>query len=1168
MKTRRCALTWILAAGAWHAAGQTIVDLSRQGKLSGGTALPVHCTVGQVFFKTDAPAGTNLYACTAANVWTPMGVPALGGDASGTQQSMTVKGIQGRNVSGAGPADQNVLQWSAANGQWQPGQIPATGAAAPPATCPAGSLYLRSDSVNNIQQLYVCANTNTWAMVSIASGPAAGRPANCVAGQTWLSTDSGAMTYCSATGNPGTWSATLAGPQGPAGPQGTAGTNGNTIWNGSTAPSGNLGANGDFYLNTATSCLYGPKAAGSWPGTCTALTGGGGPNFSATSGTSTTTETAGALGQTNTFVDPNATNDSWRSNIVANNTTVFTSGLNQPGNYANVRASNLFFEDFNGNNSPDNTDKKTKLASNEYIMFRGSGQKLGHSINVTCPAAGDCGGVDIEVQNGGHPTAYGDEAGIGLSVRNWQPDQVQGTLTTPPVTTSACNTTTTGSIAKSQGAVSPVTVGVVSTSGCSAGDLVTFDQGAFGVSDFNKEVVKITAVTGGGAPTITALFQYNHAGPASVSAGTNAANAVLTTNVLGLYPGLTVALSGESTAGWNGTYTIVNWPTVTDYGTYAGTVAISLNSSSLGAFSGTATLTPTVKVQPAPYVAVDNMDFGTSYPDTGGYGQDRLAILNPGSPVTTAGHITSTCNDQNQAQCTFAGDSSTDWTSHGIGNQGFCIRPDIDQYSFQGGSTRSYYWPINGVTDAHHLTVYHYNGQAISGTYTYQIVTCGQIAYHDLTATSSALTVRGIALYYNPNAWTSGSTFLQPMNQWSTVVHNVLSMGEYSGPQGYHPTARVQQLGSLFRAFNNGGSTFQNAFFADKGYNGASNTGWPDYQTAFNSVGVTQYGAFSATGKDLSGIAVAMQPYSGDPKCLRWNASAGYENSQVCAGLSGTGAAVQADSEKINLGMPGNPASGILDYSSLGLSGSATWKLPAYSGGIAVDNPGAIGVTTDATAGNAITLGSFQSTSSRADYDIWVTSTGSDLSKRYTFASSYRSARSSDTWMTLIPLNDFDANPQTGTANYAIDVLEAVSGAVTFRIRTVVAGAVSANVYLKQVTGIPQTWTPCASACDNAVTTPTAMQPTTVLRQHDNKVDVVNAGGFAATIDPTSLTAARTITLPNAGGTPLLYQGNTTGSTAFAPGGSNCPAANCATPYTWMQVTTADGSTGYIPVFK
>jgi hypothetical protein len=46
---------------------------------------------------------------------------------------------------------------------------------------------------------------------------------------------------------------------------GATGSSGNTIWNGTSAPSNAVGANGDFYINTATSTIYGPKAAGAWP---------------------------------------------------------------------------------------------------------------------------------------------------------------------------------------------------------------------------------------------------------------------------------------------------------------------------------------------------------------------------------------------------------------------------------------------------------------------------------------------------------------------------------------------------------------------------------------------------------------------------------------------------------------------------------------------------------------------------------------------------------------------------------------------------------------------------------------------------------------------------------------------------------------------------------------
>ncbi|MFM1828891.1 MAG: hypothetical protein RL624_1132 [Bacteroidota bacterium] len=63
------------------------------------------------------------------------------------------------------------------------------------------------------------------------------------------------------------------GPQGPAGPQGpigltgasgAAGANGNTILNGNAIPTSTLGANGDFYINTSTNILYGPKTTAGW----------------------------------------------------------------------------------------------------------------------------------------------------------------------------------------------------------------------------------------------------------------------------------------------------------------------------------------------------------------------------------------------------------------------------------------------------------------------------------------------------------------------------------------------------------------------------------------------------------------------------------------------------------------------------------------------------------------------------------------------------------------------------------------------------------------------------------------------------------------------------------------------------------------------------------------
>jgi hypothetical protein len=64
---------------------------------------------------------------------------------------------------------------------------------------------------------------------------------------------------------------------GPAGANGTNGTNGNTVLNGTGAPPSTVGANGDFYLDTSASTLYGPKANAVWPAVGVSLVGPQGP---------------------------------------------------------------------------------------------------------------------------------------------------------------------------------------------------------------------------------------------------------------------------------------------------------------------------------------------------------------------------------------------------------------------------------------------------------------------------------------------------------------------------------------------------------------------------------------------------------------------------------------------------------------------------------------------------------------------------------------------------------------------------------------------------------------------------------------------------------------------------------------------------------------------------
>jgi hypothetical protein len=85
----------------------------------------------------------------------------------------------------------------------------------------------------------------------------------------------------------GAWPGSPTSLVGPTGSTGSSGTNGNSVLNGTGAPGSGTGINGDYYLRNDTSCLYGPKAAGAWPGTCTSLIGPQGPAGTAAAGGST-----------------------------------------------------------------------------------------------------------------------------------------------------------------------------------------------------------------------------------------------------------------------------------------------------------------------------------------------------------------------------------------------------------------------------------------------------------------------------------------------------------------------------------------------------------------------------------------------------------------------------------------------------------------------------------------------------------------------------------------------------------------------------------------------------------------------------------------------------------------------------------------------------------------
>lgn len=92
---------------------QTLLDLKSQGRnvdFSGavatkpfrvGTTLPAVCNVGEAFFKSDAPPGSNLYTCTATNTWTVQS--GSGGSASLPTTTNLVKGNGSGGAAAANP---------------------------------------------------------------------------------------------------------------------------------------------------------------------------------------------------------------------------------------------------------------------------------------------------------------------------------------------------------------------------------------------------------------------------------------------------------------------------------------------------------------------------------------------------------------------------------------------------------------------------------------------------------------------------------------------------------------------------------------------------------------------------------------------------------------------------------------------------------------------------------------------------------------------------------------------------------------------------------------------------------------------------------------------------------------------------------------------------------
>jgi hypothetical protein len=214
----------------------------------------------------------------------------------------------------------------------------------------------------------------------------------------------------------------LTGPAGANGTNGINGTNGTAVLNGTPNPTNTLGVNGDFYINTSSNMLFGPKTSGVWPTGISLVgpQGATGPQGPAgVAGPAGTNGTNGLNALVKTTVEPAG------ANCVAGGTKVET-GLDANNNgvldLAEINATQTTFV-CNGNNSgnmagPFNSYQLISTNSSQiipngvsiiHVNIRGGNGGAGSNV-AYCPYVG--GGLS------GCPGGYGASAELLIFVNS------------------------------------------------------------------------------------------------------------------------------------------------------------------------------------------------------------------------------------------------------------------------------------------------------------------------------------------------------------------------------------------------------------------------------------------------------------------------------------------------------------------------------------------------------------------------------------------------------------------------------------------------------------------------------------------------------------------------------------------------------------------------------
>ena len=129
--------------------------------LKSGTVLPAICSVGDMYFRTNANPGSNIHICVGTNTWmvaSGNSLPSasgqdgrvltgasgavawaeLTGDVTGAASAMRVHKLQNRTVASTAPASGQALAWNGTLQQWEPQTIGGGGGG-------GGSMSIQSD---------------------------------------------------------------------------------------------------------------------------------------------------------------------------------------------------------------------------------------------------------------------------------------------------------------------------------------------------------------------------------------------------------------------------------------------------------------------------------------------------------------------------------------------------------------------------------------------------------------------------------------------------------------------------------------------------------------------------------------------------------------------------------------------------------------------------------------------------------------------------------------------------------------------------------------------------------------------------------------------------------------------------------------------------------------